>query len=172
MSEPLTLYKLIVLYMLDKVSFPLTEAQITDFILGKEYTTYFSLRQAISELIDADLIKVESFRNSSHYHITEEGTNTLEYFGNKISASIVADIDEFLTTNQYSLLDEGSTTADYYKTTNNDYAVECKVKEKNYDIISMNYTCLLYTPPSPRDRQKARKPAPARKKKKNTKKKR
>ncbi|PXV89085.1 uncharacterized protein DUF4364 [Lachnotalea glycerini] len=140
MSEPLTLYKLIVLYMLDKVSFPLTEAQITDFILGKEYTTYFSLRQAISELIDADLIKVESFRNSSHYHITEEGTNTLEYFGNKISASIVADIDEFLTTNQYSLLDEVSTTADYYKTTNNDYAVECKVKEKNYDLISLTLT--------------------------------
>ncbi|KAB1440994.1 DUF4364 family protein [Candidatus Galacturonibacter soehngenii] len=140
MSESLTLYKLIVLYMLDKVNFPLTEAQITDFILGKEYTTYFSLRQAISELIDADLIKVETFRNSSHYHITEEGRSTLEYFGNKISPSIVADIDEYLVTNQYSLLDEVSTTADYYKTTNNDYAVECKVREKNSDLISLMLT--------------------------------
>lgn len=140
MSEALTLYKLIVLYMLDKVSFPLTEAQITDFILGKEYTTYFSLRQAISELIDADLIRVETFRNSSHYHITDEGRNTLEYFGNKISPSIITDIDEFLTTNQYSLIDEVSTTADFYKTTNNDYAVECKVKEKNYDLISLTLT--------------------------------
>jgi hypothetical protein len=126
--------------MLDKVNFPLTESQITDFILGKEYTTYFSLRQAISELIDADLMKVETFRNSSHYHITEEGRNTLEYFGNKISPSIVADIDEYLTTNQFSLLDEVSTTADYYKTTNNDYAVECKVKEKNTDLISLTLT--------------------------------
>lgn len=126
--------------MLDKVNFPLTEAQITDFILGKEYTTYFSLRQAISELIDADLIKVETFRNSSHYHICEEGRNTLSYFGNKISSSIVADIDEYLTTNQYSLLDEVSTTADFYKTTNNEYAVECKVKEKNYDLISLTLT--------------------------------
>lgn len=140
MSESLTLYKLIVLYMLDKVKFPLTEAQITDFILGKEYTTYFSLRQAISELIDADLMKVETFRNSSHYHITDEGRSTLEYFGNKISSSIVADIDEYLLTNQYSLLDEVSTTADYYKTTNNDYAVECKVREKNSDLISLMLT--------------------------------
>lgn len=140
MSESLTLYKLIVLYMLDKVNFPLTEAQITDFILGKEYTTYFSLRQALSELIDADLIKVETFRNSTHYHITEEGRSTLEYFGNKISTSIVADIDEYLVTNQYSLLDEVSTTADYYKTTNNDYAVECKVREKNADLISLMLT--------------------------------
>lgn len=140
MSESLTLYKLIVLYMLDKVNFPLTESQITDFILGKEYTTYFSLRQAISELIDADLVKVEAFRNSSHYHITEEGRNTLEYFGNKISPTIVVEINEYLKTNQYSLLDEVSTTADYYKTTNNDYAVECKVKEKHTDLISLTLT--------------------------------
>jgi len=140
MSESLTLYKLIVLYMLDKVNFPLTESQITDFILGKEYTTYFSLRQAISELIDAELIKVETFRNSSHYHISEEGRNTLEYFGNRISSSIVAEIDEYLTTNQFDLLDEVATTADFYKTTNNNYAVECKVKEKNTDLISLTLT--------------------------------
>ena len=36
-QDPLTLYKLIVLYMLNRVDFPLTKAQITDFILEKEY---------------------------------------------------------------------------------------------------------------------------------------
>ena len=36
-----SLYKLIVLYMLKKVNFPLTNAQISDFILGQEYTSYF-----------------------------------------------------------------------------------------------------------------------------------
>lgn len=34
-QDPLTLYKLIVLYMLNRVDFPLTKAQITDFILEK-----------------------------------------------------------------------------------------------------------------------------------------
>ena len=38
MSETYTLYKLIVLYMLDKVDFPLTTSQISEFILEKEYT--------------------------------------------------------------------------------------------------------------------------------------
>ena len=42
MSETYTLYKLIVLYMLDKVDFPLTTSQISEFILEKEYTTYFN----------------------------------------------------------------------------------------------------------------------------------
>ena len=57
MSEPLTLYKLIILYMLEKVDFPLTNAQISGFILDKGYTTYFHLQQAISELIDSELIE-------------------------------------------------------------------------------------------------------------------
>ena len=39
MPEPFTLYKLIVLYMLQKVDFPLTTSQISSFILDRGYTT-------------------------------------------------------------------------------------------------------------------------------------
>ena len=53
MAEPLTLYKLIILYMLKKIDFPLTNSQISEFILDKGYTTYFKLQQAISELIES-----------------------------------------------------------------------------------------------------------------------
>ena len=40
MTELLRLYKLIVLFMLSKVDFPLSNSQISDFMLNKEYTTY------------------------------------------------------------------------------------------------------------------------------------
>lgn len=43
-QDPLTLYKLIVLYMLNKVKFKLTYAQISEFILEKEYTNFLTLR--------------------------------------------------------------------------------------------------------------------------------
>lgn len=45
LQDPLTLYKLIVLYMLNRVTFPLTAAQVSDFILGKEYTNFLTLQQ-------------------------------------------------------------------------------------------------------------------------------
>ena len=48
-QDPLTLYKLIVLYMLNRVDFPLTKAQITDFILEKEYTTYMNLQSVLAQ---------------------------------------------------------------------------------------------------------------------------
>ena len=84
MAEALTLYKLIILYMLRKVNFPLTNAQISDFILGQEYTSYFHLQQAISEMLEADLVTAEVIRNTSYYRMTEEGKKTITYFDNQI----------------------------------------------------------------------------------------
>ena len=74
MAEPLTLYKLMILYMLEKSEFPLTNAQISGFILDKGYTTYFHLQQAISELTDSELIKAKTVRNSSYFRITPQGS--------------------------------------------------------------------------------------------------
>lgn len=51
MAESFKLYKLIILYMLNKVDFPLTNSQISEFILDQGYTTYFKLQQALSELL-------------------------------------------------------------------------------------------------------------------------
>ena len=41
MTSTFKLYKLIILYMLNKVDFPLTNSQISEFILDEGYTTYF-----------------------------------------------------------------------------------------------------------------------------------
>ena len=75
-----TLYKLIILYMLQNVNFPLSNTQISDFILEKEYTNYFHLQEALSELQDTKLIEIEKVRNTSYYHMTEEGSKTLSFF--------------------------------------------------------------------------------------------
>ncbi len=77
MAETLTLYKLIILCMLDKVEFPLSNAQISEFILEKEYTDYFTVQQAVSELLDAGLIRLVPLRSTSLYRITPEGEKTL-----------------------------------------------------------------------------------------------
>ena len=55
-SEPLTLYKLMVLYMLKRVNFPLSNGQMSEFFLDKSYTNYFTFQQVISELQEAVLI--------------------------------------------------------------------------------------------------------------------
>ena len=56
MAETFTLYKLIVLYMLDRVDFPLTTSQISEFNMDKGYKTYLRLQSARAELKDSGLL--------------------------------------------------------------------------------------------------------------------
>ena len=138
MAEPLTLYKLIILYMLKKVAFPLTNAQLSDFFLGHEYTTYFSLQKALNELLEAGLIKAEASHNMSRYESTKEGEDTLSFFGKNISQAIVEDIDNYLKENRLRLRNEVDVTADYYRSTSQDYIVHCEVREGKSILIGLD----------------------------------
>ena len=139
-SEPLTLYKLMILYLLKQVKFPLTNAQISDFFLGHEYTTYFTLQQAFNELLEAHLIKVETVSHSSRYEITREGEDTLSFFGNKISDAIVDDMNQYLKENKVRLRDEVGIVADYYKMGSQEYTVHCEVREAKQVLFELNVT--------------------------------
>lgn len=138
MSEPMTLYKLMNLYMLKKVNFPLTNTQLSNFFLVQEYTTYFTLQQALNELLESGLIKMESIRNTSRYEITKEGEDTLSFFGKNIPSGIITDIEEYLQENKFQLRNEVGLVSDFYKSTNQDYIVHCKVQEGKNTLIDLN----------------------------------
>ncbi len=137
MHDPLTLYKLIVLYMLGRVDFPLTKSQIGDFILEREYTNFLTLQQAIGELIDAGLVTAQSIRNRTHLSITKDGKETLNFFGNQISDSIKADIDDFFRENEIELRNEVSILADFYKSTSGEYEAHLTAKDKGINLIDI-----------------------------------
>lgn len=137
MQDPLTLYKLIVLYMLDRVNFPLTKSQVGDFILEKDYTNFLTLQQVISELIDANLIHAQSIRNRTHLSITKEGQNTLSYFENRISDAIKKDINVYFKENELELRNEVSVLADYYKSTSGEFEAHLIAKDKDINLVEI-----------------------------------
>ena len=137
-SESMTLYKLMVLYMLKKVNFPLNNSQISDFILQREYTTYFTLQEAINELVSDNFIQLINYRNSTQYKLTDGGTETIAFFDSKISTAIKEDIEQYLKKNKYALKSEVGTTSDFYKSTSKDYIVHCQVKEGKSTLIELN----------------------------------
>ena len=137
LSEPMTLYKLMNLYLLEQVNFPLTNAQLTNFFLNREYTTYFTLQQALNELLDSGLIKMESLHNSTRYEITKEGEETLDFFRKKISPAIVDDMDEYLKQNRVHMRNEVGLVSDFYKSTSQDYTVHCEVREGKSVLMNL-----------------------------------
>lgn len=137
MQDPLTLYKLIVLYMLNRVTFPLTKAQVGDFIQKKEYTNFFTLQQVISELIDTNLITAQSIRNRTHLAITDEGRETLHFFGNRISDAIKQDIDSYFSEKEFDLRNEVAVQGDYYKSTGGEYEAHLVAKERGNTLVDI-----------------------------------
>ena len=132
-----TLYKLIILYMLQNVDFPLTNAQISDFILEKGYTNYFHLQQSLNELEERELIEIEKVRNTTYYRMTKEGKKTLSYFEKEISPEIRKEIDDYMKENSYELRKKASVIADYYRSSGEDYQVRLQVREKKSTIFEV-----------------------------------
>ena len=137
MIETLPLYKLIILYMLDKVDFPLTTAQISEFLLEKGYTTYFKLQDALSELLHLKMIKAERTHSRTLYSLTEYGGETISVLRASLSAAIRKDVNDFLREKSYDLKSEAAVRADYYLTTTHEYEVHCKITEDGVNLVDL-----------------------------------
>ncbi len=138
LEDTLTLYKLIVLYMLDRVTFPLTNAQVSDFMLEREYTDYLTLQQVLNELVDARLILTETIRNRTHLAITPDGRETLDFFRNRIHYAIKKEIDTYFRENEFTLRNEVSVLGDYYyRAATGEYEAHLVAKEKGINLMDL-----------------------------------
>ncbi len=136
--DQLALYnKILVLYMLNRVSFPLTQAQIYDFMLERNYVNFMNLQRAITELVDTGFVTARSRHNRTYLTITAEGRETLDFFKSRIDSSIRKDIDDFLGANQFKLRNETSVFTDYNKVLSGDYEVHLTVKEKDVTVVEI-----------------------------------
>ena len=144
MQEPLTLYKLIILYMLARVDFPLTRIQIHNFLLGREYTANFlGIQQAIGEMIDDGLVTSQPVRNRSHLSITDEGQRMLDFFKNDIHPGIRQDIDDYLRENSLALRNENSVLADYQRAASGEYEAHLIARDKVVTLIDLTLSVPL-----------------------------
>lgn len=138
MATPFTVYKLIVLYMLRNSSTPVTNSEISEFILDREYTNYFHLQQALSELEETELIEKRIISNTSYYYLTDDGKNTLTYFENDISQDIRREVLQYLAEHGNSARSQVKATADYYINNQEEYVVHCQLLQKGTSVIDLS----------------------------------
>ena len=118
-QEQLTLYKLMILYLIEKVDFPLSNSQI-------------------HELEEENMLRVKQIRNMSHYALSDEGSEAIEMFEYQIPNSIKEDIAQFLKEKEYELRKEASVTADFYPSKGDEYTVNLKIREKENLLLEIN----------------------------------
>ena len=137
MADVFTIYKLIVLYMAQQSKEELTNSQISQFVLDRDYTDYFHLQQVLSELVETGLLKKRTKSNSSYYDITEEGSKTLFYFEKDLSSEIKKEVEEFLKDCGVQTEKKIQTPADYFETPQGGYAVHCQYIEKDATMLDL-----------------------------------
>lgn len=139
-NETLMLYKLIILYILDCVDYPLTNNRLTEFILERQYTNYFNVQQVLAQLDEDGYVSSTVTRNTTKYQITQAGGQALSLFIDDLNPSIRKDIDNFLKEHSYALREEVAYPADYEKTKSGDYITRLQILERNQPIFEVHLT--------------------------------
>lgn len=137
MKEIHTLYKLIILYLLNRLEGSLTNGQICAFVAEEQYTDYFTVQETLADMVEAQLLETETVRNSTYYHLTEIGKETLSYFIEDISTAIRKDIEAYLKKNKMKLRNENAVLADYCNLEEGGFSVILQIREKESCIIDM-----------------------------------
>ena len=136
-KESLMLYKLIILYLLDKVSFPMSQSQVSEFILDKGYTNYLTLQQVLAELVENNLLITSTTLHRTQLKITKEGRDTLGFFESRISDIIKQEIRDYLKEHSLDLRNEISVVSDYYKNVQGEYDAILSAKDRDTTLIEI-----------------------------------
>jgi hypothetical protein len=136
-NESFNLYKLIVLYILNKVKTPLPQRIIFDFVTSRGYTNYFTILSAFGDLLQAELILESTTYHISYYSLTRAGRETLESFGSSLSFEIRHEIDDYLKEKKYEIIEESSLVSDYHRTKDGTYLAACTLREGNHVLFHL-----------------------------------
>ena len=124
--------KLIILYLVDKMGIPLSQGEICQFMLDKEYADYFTIQGYISELVETNYLEKTKENNTTRYVITDDGIEVLSFFIKYISPSNKQAINAFVHENSKRIQMEYEVNANYFFDNDIDeFSVKCGVYEND-----------------------------------------
>lgn len=136
-SKELAESKLIILYILDKIKFPIENKKITQIILEENLISYFSLQGYLSELINSDFISVIEEENKRRLTISENGKKVLVLFQNRINFRKKDYIDSYLQNQLDNIRKDITISAEYTIEEGENFIVNLKAYEGKLVLIDI-----------------------------------
>lgn len=129
--EPVAIYKLIILYMLDRAGGELAMPRTSSFLIENGYATNFeSLIRTYEEIEQNGFVAERKRGDKTFLEITDSGEETLGFFSDQLSDSIKKQVRGYLSDIGRKIANEELITGEYYRSTYGDYTVHLTVKEK------------------------------------------
>lgn len=129
--------KLLILYILNSLSMPVSNSHITHIILENNLINYFSLQQYISELVERNFITDTKEDKRHMLNITSEGSEALNLFINRIPEKKKKIIDEYVKRHMLDIKREVEIVSEYEPYTNGKFLVSLKLMNKDETMIEL-----------------------------------
>jgi DNA-binding PadR family transcriptional regulator len=139
-SESIKLYKLIILYFLNKAKQDISNAILSDFILEYGYTDYFSIQETLTTLTEDNMICARQTHTTSYYSITEKGLETLDFFCSQLPKDTIQQIENYLSEHKIQIMDNTSVRTDFTQIAPHEYLAKGMVTERGSTIFEAALT--------------------------------
>ena len=131
--------KLIILYLIDKMDLPLSRSQITDYIIQQEFMDYYTLQQALADMVEGNYLDATADNNTTRYTLTDDGIQALEYFEKHLPPSIRNKINQYIKENRKDIKRAFENTATFFPNADNDeFLVKCGVYEEGRVLMELS----------------------------------
>ena len=129
MESPLAVYKLIILYMLDRAGGEAAMDHISAFLLEEGYANFVSLTSSYAQIEESALVRTRATQDRIFLQITQEGRDTLALFRDELSSEIRRQADSFLTDHKLIMRKESASQAKVCATEGGMYEAQLSVTE-------------------------------------------
>lgn len=136
-SETLAEKKALILYILNKVSEPITNDALLKLVLSIDNMNYFYFQQFLLDLLENKYVVTYQKDGESLYKLTSEGEQALI-----LVKDIIPGITKFRVDNNFkeilgNIKNEVSITSDFIPHNENEYSVKCKIVENNQILFEL-----------------------------------
>ena len=137
MDEVFTVYKLIILYMLDRAEGDVTQAMLSTFLLESGYANFVSLAESYAQLEKRDLIRIYMEGEKKFLSLTDAGREALTFFCTRLNPQIRKQVDEWLVEHGRQIREDREVTAVYERMVSGVYEVRMSVKERGVTLLEV-----------------------------------
>ena len=129
--------KLLILYILSEFKMPLTNTQLTEFVMELHFIDYFTLQQYIVELIETVLVEVSDSGDTPNYMITSQGINALSFFNDRIPEDVKRRMAKAVVIKRRSIYRDAEILSDYRQVNEQEYIAHLRVEEHGHTLIDI-----------------------------------
>jgi len=137
-GDKLALSKLKLLYIFNQFSIPLTNIELTSFVLENNFMEYFILQQILSDLRESNFIDIHSSNGHEYYFLTDEGINSITMFADMLPEYFTNEVNSKFGKLQKDLKRRNELFGHYYKKSDNEFVVSFQVLENRLVIFNLS----------------------------------